>query len=295
MKQHLYPYMVLATALAVCFSCAREPLSATQETPMSITVETRLQGSSPSINTDADKEDQVTKVRMVSRGATQLENISGATNVTFPVKYFTGQQNFFFIANEKENLSAITPETFNQKEFNTIDYISPPFLMTAVLKNVYVQTVGENTQLNASTVQLERVFARLKYTIDVTGVTGLSVKSIKIINIPSRFTLGGMITQYPRNSGHAYIQRELLAAPVNLANNYSGYVYLPEHNPANEANRTKMEMTFIDNNNPGNDMGPYSFEIKEPYSSVNDGKIVRNGNYVITIKLQSFFNQGGVG
>lgn len=231
---------------------------------------------------------EISKLRVISSIHYNKE-----LNVQYDQVHFTlpsnEKQTLFFVAGERESLSALRATEFNQKEFKTEDYFgvdgkNEPKLYVGSL------SVSDGVKAIPSPLSLTPTYAKLSYKIrfldertssaskpELGALHPREVTKVKIVNVPSTFFLGGVKTYYTSPSTDY--------KTFNMGGGKIGACYLPEHDPSDVNYRTYIEIEVKTPWLPTNNLHTYYTVVHEPYDNVNYGKIIRGRHYKMTITL----------
>lgn len=249
---------ILSVALAACTPSGNQPEGGVAEYSL------RLSGE----GVDGTALEKIGALRVIS-SLWSYNKLAVKEGDNFKFTIPTRKQTLFFVANEKKDLSALTTSSFNQTALNTADYFSNNGQEDPKLYVAAKQIESHMSAGGLSSLEMRPAYAKLSFKI-ADNDAGRTIKSITIEHVPTQFMLGGAKTNYPSNAAN-YMK-------FTLAPTATGFCYLPEHDPADVNNRTTIKIITSDSK-------AFYTVIKEPYSSVDDGKIVRGRHYNMSITL----------
>lgn len=261
-------YIFLTILFTLFFSCSKE-LQLQEETKVEVSLEVRG-GFNEDLRTN-----QVQRLRVIA----SLDNYNAlarmeADKFTFRLPT-SKKQTLLFVANEKESLNTLTAASFNSFVLNTATYFGTSGTLDPQLY-VGSRIVGVRYETPISIpflyVPLFPAYAKLSYNIELRSQPqeNLQLKKVRLINVPEQFSLGGAKTYY--TGGYT---------SFDLGDSPSGICFLPEHDPANSNKQTMLELWVMDLNKLTAHPNGFKFyiAIKDPYTSVDDGKVVRGHHY----------------
>lgn len=231
---------------------------------------------------------EISKLRVISSIHYNKE-----LNVQYDQVHFTlpsnEKQTLFFVAGERESLSALRATEFNQKEFKTEDYFgidgkTEPKLYVGSL------SVSDGVKALPSPLSLTPTYAKLSYKIrfldertssaskpELRALHPREVTKVWIAKVPPTFFLGGVKTYYTSPAiGYKTFE---------LGKDKTGVCYLPEHDPSDINDRTYIGIEVKTPWEAANNLHRYYVVVHEPYDNVNYGKIIRGRHYNMTITL----------
>lgn len=231
---------------------------------------------------------EISKLRVISSIHYNKE-----LNVQYDQVHFTlpsnEKQTLFFVAGERESLSALRATEFNQKEFKTEDYFgidgkTEPKLYVGSL------SVSDGVKALPSPLSLTPTYAKLSYKIrfldertssaskpELRALHPREVTKVWIAKVPPTFFLGGVKTYYTSPAiGYKTFE---------LGKDKTGVCYLPEHDPSDINDRTYIGIEVKTPWEATNNLHRYYVVVHEPYDDVNYGKIIRGRHYKMTVTL----------
>lgn len=267
--------VAMSAILSSCSSQTREEINGP-----AVDCRVEVQGN----NFDADlRATSIGRLRVISsvgnyNQLTQLKG--GAETFTLPNRQ---RQTLLFVAGEKSNLSSLTAAAFNAHTLNTADYFGNKGSEPRLFVGSTVLERRLDTAPLSLPIEFSPVYAKCCYSVSLSKPTGtFDIESVKVCNIPTTFSLGGVQTAYkgPYTS-------------FDFGKKQDATFFLPEHDPEDVNNRTYLRVLI--KTKPGSEskskLPPEGKEffvvLKDPYTSVYDGKIVRAHHYKMNVTINT--------
>ena len=231
---------------------------------------------------------EISKLRVISSAHRYNREVTVQQNKVRFTLPSNEKQTLFFVAGERENLSALQATEFNQKELRTVDYFGANGKTEPKL---YVGSLSLKDGVEAiPSISLAPTYAKLSYKIrflnerrsstsgpELRAARPREITKVWIAKVPPTFFLGGVKTYYT--------SPDTDYKTFELGKDKRGVCYLPEHDPSDVNNRTYIGIEVKTPWEAVNNLKEYYVVVHEPYDNVNYGKIIRGRHYNMTITL----------
>ena len=231
---------------------------------------------------------EISKLRVISSAHRYNREVTVQQNKVRFTLPSNEKQTLFFVAGERENLSALQATEFNQKELRTVDYFGANGKTEPKL---YVGSLSLKDGVEAiPSISLAPTYAKLSYKIrflnerrsstsgpELRAARPREITKVWIAKVPPTFFLGGVKTYYT--------SPDTDYKTCELGKDKRGVCYLPEHDPSDVNNRTYIGIEVKTPWEATNNLQEYYVVVHEPYDNVNYGKIIRGRHYNMTITL----------